>query len=114
MEAGPEAATSGSGQGQSTSAREVRLKTEEQKKADGLLEEAIDASLRAYSPEGEDRTFLTTDFVVVCAGVHFDSDGDQITAYDILYRNGSVPHYRSMGLLTWALASLKTSCTDHD
>lgn len=70
--------------------------TPEQKAANEQLTEAIQAARQAY---GYDDGFLITDWVVLTAETRFDDDGDQISAYGKLYRDGQMPDYRALGLL---------------
>lgn len=71
-------------------------RNEEQVKADEELTQAIDNCLKAYGIQDD---YILTDYLIICAQVRMDEDGDQITAYSHLYRDSDLPYHRIMGLL---------------
>lgn len=71
-------------------------RTDEQKAADEALTAAILKCREAY---GADNQYLLTDYMVLTAETRFDEDGDQITAYTRIYREGDMPWYRILGLI---------------
>lgn len=71
-------------------------RTPEQRKADDQLHEAIQATLEAY---GYKEDYFVADWVVLTAQTRFAEDGETLTAYSSLFKDGDLPWYRIMGLM---------------
>jgi hypothetical protein len=72
--------------------------------ADRALTSAIEAVIAAaFGETGE----ILQEFVVVAAMQGIDEDGESIDSWLTLYREGSVPVTRALGLLEAAASSLK-------
>jgi len=82
-------------------------RTEAQREADDKLSEAIQNVLNAYQDEAEHQYFMS-DYLVICAQSRIDEDGDSETAYNYLYRNGSLPTHTILGLLDIARGRIQS------
>lgn len=73
------------------------IRTDDQKKADESLEQAIQYCLTAYgiSTGGQ----MLNDFAVLCVTSELNQDGIVLTRYPVLMPNGDMPWYRFFGLL---------------
>lgn len=83
-------------------------RTEEQVKADNDLTEAIQNVLDAYQEEEHDG-YMMSDFLVICAQSRLDSDGEAETAYNYLYRDGSMAAHTILGLLDIARGRIQAN-----
>lgn len=70
--------------------------TPEQKEANRLLEEAVQATLKAYDmiPSGA----VVTDYMVVGETISFHEEDDTSTGVFLAFRNGSIRNTVAMGL----------------
>lgn len=77
------------------------FRTDEQREADARLHEAIDLCIKAYGygPTTPGGSLMTTDYVVLTAGVEFLQDGTNKSHYNRLYPDGEMPDYRALGLM---------------
>jgi hypothetical protein len=73
------------------------IRTEDQRKADELLEQAIAACLSAYGITEDDE--LIADFAVIIATNKLYPDGVVQTKYPILMPGADIPWYRVLGLI---------------
>ena len=80
-------------------------RTPEQRNADRALEEAIDASAKAYGEEG-----LLIEWVVVAAH-HLDDGNDTFTSVNWTVSDG-LPIYRLMGLINFAGRQIAATADD--
>lgn len=74
-------------------------RTPEQEKADGNLEQAIEAAMVAYFPQAA--RCMVTDFVVV-VGVQELDEGEQVNGTYEMFRNGTIAGWKALGLLEMA------------
>lgn len=75
--------------------------TTEQKAASEKLGQAI-VDLVSLLGDGL-QAGVVTDWIVVAAQDKFDNDGDRVTSYNVLYRDGSLPDHIARGLMHSAL-----------
>src|SRR5215831_15558009 len=78
---------------------EMAIRTSEQVKADAKLAEAVEMCLRAYNLD-LDGSEVLSDFIVLCATQKLNEDNTLITGYPMLLRDGDIPWYRVVGLLS--------------
>lgn len=72
--------------------------TEEQKLANEQLKDAIQHCINVHYGEG----FLLGDFVISTAVQYLSDEGILVTEHPVLFRDGDIPWYRVLGLLTVA------------
>lgn len=84
-------------------------RTAEQVEADDALTTAIEGVLQAYD-DGD--AWLLAEYVVITSQQRYDDDGDLLTAVGALYRDGSVPTHRALGLIEHAAVRLRHRITD--
>lgn len=75
--------------------------TPEQKAANDRLHEAVVDMIGTVGNGMEDG--LVTDWVIVAAQEKFDDEGDRVTSYNMVYRDGSLPTHITTGLLRCGL-----------
>jgi hypothetical protein len=81
----------------------------EQVAADEALTAVIEGVLQAYD-DGD--AWLLAEYVVITSQQRYDDDGDLLTAVGALYRDGSVPTHRALGLVEHAAVRLRGRITD--
>lgn len=84
-------------------------RTPEQVQADDALTLAIERVIEAY---GFDGPYVLTEYVLITSQQRFDNDGDSVTAVGVVYRDGSVPLHRALGLVEYAAARFRKDITD--
>lgn len=88
-------------------------RTQAQIDADEKLHEAIEGVLLAYSEDPEDHgKWFLTEYVVITARSGIGEDNADHTTYDYSLARGSIPWHSMMGLMNWALLSMKSKMRD--
>lgn len=82
-------------------------RTTEQQVADDALTAAIERVIRAYLMNEDEAPWVMSDYIVVTAQSGIDDDGGELVANDLICRDGSVPPYRVLGLLSHALLQVR-------
>jgi hypothetical protein len=86
-------------------------RTDEQRRADDALTQAINDVCRAYSdPPGEFDTYVSGNYVVIASARRFyegDPRKGQETIVPVIYKNQDVALHEVLGLLNYALARVQ-------
>lgn len=92
------------------------FRSDEQREADARLHEAIDACIKAYEygPTSCGGSLITTDYIVLTAGVEFLQDGTTKSHYNRLYPDGSMADYRALGLMEMHRVLLRADIVDRE
>jgi hypothetical protein len=82
--------------------------TPEQREADKAIEAAIKRWVEVYKPEGVSREYpmILSEYVMVCTHAGYDTEGNNITGYQVIYSENVRPH-SAVGLLSYALDQTK-------
>lgn len=73
--------------------------TPEQRAAHERLDEAIKEVLALQGVEDDEPMPMLVDWLVVCEGVYYDSEGDSVGYHNILFRGGQCRRSVALGLL---------------
>lgn len=88
----------------------VADRTPEQRTADDALTSAVEQAMTAEGwTDG-----LLTDYVVLAVRHCYDDDGGSTTQHVSLYRDGSMPSYRALGLVHATRLQLESDLASRD
>ena len=80
-------------------------KTPEAKAGQEALTEAIQKIIQAY---GWEDCGVLGDYIIITAQIKFNDDGDPVTEYNLLFRDGASQPHIAIGLLQSGLSILAT------
>lgn len=79
----------------------------EEELANEQLTDAVQQVMNLLRKEFTEPAMMLGDFVVIVAQHGVDDDGDPLSAYSVLYRDGEIPHHRALGLVAFAEERLR-------